>query len=169
MAATHLVPNPFDPQTSGPPLPVPLDEFGPQGQMVPQNLYPKLVHPVHGKNKISQGTPPCWNVERGLPQSVHIVKPPLFQNFKMQNKRHKNCSIGHLSMKISLAILFQWSCKMDQGPGFWFLQGRLQRRFTTMGNTANTYKHVRQAVAKANPWNKQTWCNLPLYPNLTLT
>ena len=32
------------------------------------------------------------------------------------------------------------------------LQGSLLRRFTTMGNTAN----VRQAMAKAYPWNKQT-------------
>ena len=28
-AATHLVPNPFDPRTSGPPLPVPLDKRSP--------------------------------------------------------------------------------------------------------------------------------------------
>ena len=29
MAATHLVPNPFDPRASGPPLPVPLDKRSP--------------------------------------------------------------------------------------------------------------------------------------------
>ena len=27
MAATHLVPNPFDPRTSGPPLSVPMDKW----------------------------------------------------------------------------------------------------------------------------------------------
>ena len=27
-AAMHLVPNPFDPRTSGPPLPVPRDQIG---------------------------------------------------------------------------------------------------------------------------------------------
>ena len=55
MAATHLVPNPFDPRTSGPPLPVPMDKwspkiwspwtngpqiFGPHGQMVPDQFGP---------------------------------------------------------------------------------------------------------------------------------
>ena len=65
---THLVPNPFDPQTSGPPLPVPMDKwspkiwsfwtngphqiwspwtngppkFGPPGQMVPNQFGPYI-------------------------------------------------------------------------------------------------------------------------------
>jgi hypothetical protein len=30
MAATHLVPNSFDPWTSGPPLPVPMDKWSPK-------------------------------------------------------------------------------------------------------------------------------------------
>ena len=30
LAATHLVPNPFGPRTSGPPLPVPLDKWSPK-------------------------------------------------------------------------------------------------------------------------------------------
>ena len=29
-AVTHLVPNPFDPRTSGPPLPVPMDKWSPK-------------------------------------------------------------------------------------------------------------------------------------------
>ena len=54
-AAMHLVPNPFDPRTSGLSLPVPWtndphkidrprqmvpNKFGPPGQMVPKNLVP---------------------------------------------------------------------------------------------------------------------------------
>ena len=63
LAATHLVPNPFDPQTSGPPLPVPMDKwspwtngpqpiwspwtngppkFGTPGQMVPNKFGPHI-------------------------------------------------------------------------------------------------------------------------------
>ena len=38
-AATHLVPNPFDPRTSGPPLPVPLDKKWSQTNLVPMNKW----------------------------------------------------------------------------------------------------------------------------------
>ena len=39
-AATHLVPNPFDPRTSGPPLPVTIHKFSPPGQTIPNQLGP---------------------------------------------------------------------------------------------------------------------------------
>ena len=79
LAATHLVPNPFDPRTSSPPLPVPWTndpdkvdpppgqmvpiKFGPHGQMVPKylvpqdkwsptNLVPKMTPKVGLKSKV---------------------------------------------------------------------------------------------------------------------
>ena len=55
-AATHLVPNPFDPRTSGPPLPVPMDKWspniwspwtnGPQDNLSPWTIGPQNLSVV---------------------------------------------------------------------------------------------------------------------------
>ena len=51
------------------------------------NLYPKLLHPVH-----VQEWDTLLKCGTGFTKFC-IVKCLLFQNFKMQNKRHKYCSI----------------------------------------------------------------------------
>ena len=59
-AATHLVSNPFDPQTSGPPLPVPMDKWSQKIQspiqFVPLDKWiPKIWSPW------TNGPQPIWD------------------------------------------------------------------------------------------------------------
>ena len=74
-AATHLVLNPFDPWTSGPPLPVPLDKIDPPGQTVPikfsphEKMVPKYLVPLE-QMVPNQFGPPI----SGSPQSVPLDK-----------------------------------------------------------------------------------------------
>ena len=98
LAVTHLVPNPFDPQTSSPPLSVPWTnvsnefdlpgqtvplKFGPHGQMVPQSL-------VHMEKWFQTNLVPVF-------LDPHCLSPEQMEHSRDDLSRGTKLVVDHLS------------------------------------------------------------------------
>ena len=77
-AATHLVPNPFGPRTSGPPLPVPMDKWSP-------NIWSPWTN----------GPQPIWSP---YSQIITACPPRQTEHFRDHLSRGTKLVANHLSM-----------------------------------------------------------------------
>jgi hypothetical protein len=99
MAATHLVPNPFDSRTSGPPLPVPL---------IPIKLIPMDKWSQSNSVPLDKWSPKIWSPYFRIPTAC----PPGKTEYSKYHLSRGTKLVGdHLSMETNF-----WGTHLSMGP-----------------------------------------------------
>ena len=126
------------------------------------NLYPKLLHPVHSKNKVSQGTPPCWNLERGL-HNRHCQKAATFgpEPIWSLDFRSPNSGTPGLTVPHDLFLLDKWS------PSNSVLSDKSSSKISILNYSIQYMARIRylRALPHAEIWNRvyrNLYCQTPI-------